>query len=46
MHDFDRRFNRVFSLAWIGVIVGMIVSLAVLAGLGWAAYRLINHFCV
>lgn len=41
--DWDKKFNRGFKLAIVGIVGGWIVGLGVLGFAGWVVYKLLEH---
>jgi len=44
--NFDKKFNRIWTFAWIWIIFCMVLALALLGGLGFVVYKLLVHFGV
>ena len=44
MDKFDRDFNRVATLAWIGALISTVLGLALTGVVIWAVIRLVQHF--
>ena len=43
MDDFDKKFNIVFNLALVVIILSILTGLGVLAGIGYVVYLLLSH---
>ena len=44
--NFDRNFNRLFKLAFIGIVTMWVVGLAIVGALGYVAYKVLVHFSI
>jgi nitrate reductase NapE component len=44
MKDFDKEFKRAGRLMGIVFLLNVIITVAVLGGIGWLVYVLLNHF--
>lgn len=44
MDSFDKQFKRTGSLIGAVIVFNILVTLAVLGGVGWAGYKLVTHF--
>jgi hypothetical protein len=40
----QKRFDALWRFAWVWLIVGSIISLGLLAGVGYVIYKVLTHF--